>query len=329
MDNSTRDSLLAAYGLDAPVALLPLSGGVNNTNYLLASRECRLVLKRYETSSDAESLNYEHRLLAWLATQGLPFALPAPRPSPSGTTLVQVDGALWALFTWLPGEPPHPTAGQAEAFGQALGELHRALASFPLTPRPGMAPYGALDRVHPAVPDPEQLDQYARGLVTTSEAAAAQAWWKRDVRALQAFVNGPYRQLPWQVVHGDVAFSNSLFVGERLSAMLDFEFAGPDARAIDLAAAIYGLLRHEAVDAVVPAVRSLLRGYQRTTVLAEVEQAALPQLIRLRSAVDTIWWVGRYLAEGQREAAVERMGQAWQRAIRIKAHVRSLHSWLH
>lgn len=328
MQNRTSDALCAAYGLAAPIALLPLRGGVNNTNYRLESGDRRFFLKRYATTGDAESLNYEHQLLTWLATQSLPFAVPAPHPSVSGATLVQVDSALWGLFAWLPGAPPQPTVGQAEAFGYALGTLHHALALFPRTSRPGMAPYGRLKRVHPAVPDPEQLDQYLPELAGAPDAVEVLAWWNRKMRVVQAFVDGPYRQLPWQVIHGDVAFANSLFVGDGLTALLDFEFAGPDARAMDLAAAIHALLRHAPVDVMLPLIQALLRGYQRVTMFTEAERAALPELIRLRGAVGTIWWVGRHLAAHQPQAAIERMRRAWQYAITFEAHVRSLHTWI-
>lgn len=328
MDANTSDTLLAVYGLAAPAELLPLSGGMNNTNYLLTSGGSRFVLKRYETTGDPESLSYEHRLLSWLAAQSLPFAVPVPRLAASGATLVEADGALWGMFTWLPGEPPQPMASQVEAFGQAFGTLHRALVAFPITPRPGMQPYGALENVHPAVPDPAQLDLPAPEPGYPSESREALDWWRREIGELRTFVAGPYHKLPWQVVHGDVAFSNSLFVGERLTALLDFEFAGPDARAIDLAAAIHGLLRREAADAMVPTVRALLRGYQSAAVLTEPERAALPQLIRLRGAVDTIWWVGRHLVEGQAQAANECLRQAWQRAIRMQPRLEALPNWL-
>jgi homoserine kinase type II len=293
---AAQAALVDAYEITPPVSMHRLRGGVNNVSYRVDSAGASFFLKRYETGIDQASLAYEHDLLRWLNTQPRSFAVPAPHLSRRGETLCSLDGALYSLFAWLPGERPLPTPRQAQAFGQALAELHHLLAAVPTTPRPGMASYGELAHVHPAVPHPE-LPEHTALLEADAVGSATLAWWRGEVLMLQSFAAGPYRDLPWQVVHGDVAFGNSLFQGELLVALLDFEFAGPDARAIDLASALWGLLKGEERAMVAMQARALLAGYQQVQTLRDDERAALPTLIRLRNAVHTIWWVGRRLTE--------------------------------
>jgi homoserine kinase type II len=318
LDAATLVALSDSCGLARPITAQPLSGGVNNANYRLESATGSFFLKRYETTSDQASLSYEHALLMWLNTQSRSFAVPTPLPATNGNTLVSIDGALYSLFAWLPGARPLPTPGQAIAFGQALGELHTQLAPFPTAPRPGMASYGALGQIHPALPHPERLD------LPDPAASAVLSWWRRELRELEGFIAGPYRQLPRQVVHGDVAFGNSLFAGETLVALLDFEFAGPDARVIDLASALWGLLSVERGVAALPLAQALVTGYRRVVALRDDERAALPTMIRLRNVVHTIWWVGRSRAEHPPKAILPLLDEARQQAELVEQHAAAL-----
>lgn len=317
MDEKTLASLIDAYGFAQPVTLHPLQGGTNNASYYLASRGQVFVLKRYQTYAHASTLAYEHRLLGWLGNQKLSFAVPAPLRTSVGETLVRAAGECFALFSWLPGELPKPTLIQAEAYGAGLGELHATLAGFPHDPRPGVFPSGALDVVHPHVPEPSRLASRFPQLAEEAGASEALVWWEHEVAELQSFIAGPYRALPWQVIHGDVAFVNSLFLGDRLVALLDFEFALPDARALDLAAALRSLLRRREAAVFSALAGALISGYQRWNTLTTEELTALPFLIRLNSAVSTIWWFGRGIATGDAHSALARLFRAQQLACEV------------
>jgi homoserine kinase type II len=328
MNASNKALVVAAYTLESPVEVHPLDSGTNNTSYRVESGSGVFFLKRYQTYSDVENLAYEHRLLGWLAARPLSFAVPAPLPARNGETLVRIQGSLYALFRWLPGTEPLPTVGQAEAYGAALGELHTVLASFPADSRPGMHSYGALDLIHPQIPDPTKLDTTALAMPQTAETAEPIEWWQHEIARLWAFVRGPYRELPWQVIHGDVAFVNSLFEGDRLTALLDFEFAMPDARALDLAGILRSLLRRKTVTESSSLARALMRGYRRHVTLTGDELEAIPTLIRLSSAVSTIWWLGRALAAGDTRPAPGRLLRARQLALSLEQHGAVLREWL-
>lgn len=288
--NIDYSAMLSAYDLAPPLTPFALDGaGVNNETAGLRTGAGAYVVKRYRTLAGAAALAYEHRLLARLTGAGLPFAVPAPLTARDGRTLAR-DGDEWlALFPLLPGAPPDPRDPQAaEQVGAALAALHAALARVPAEPHPSLRPYGDLDHVHPDVPEPEALP------------VADAAWWRGEIRELRAFAGGPYRALPWQLTHGDFAPGNTLFTGGALTAVLDFEMAQPDARAIDVAAGLYFTLRPCEDPPAWDAGRAFTRGYARHIELTQAEIDAIPALMRLRNTVSVIWHVGqdRRLARG-------------------------------
>jgi homoserine kinase type II len=296
----TLTDVLDNYDLIPPVEPFALGAqGVNNTTRGLHTGGGDLIWKTYTAHSNADSLLYEHHLLAWLGGQGLPFAVPIPLPTRRGTTLLSSGVNTHALFSKLPGELPHPgNPYQAAAIGAGLAQLHNVLCSYPPTPRPGMSAYGDLERVHVRISDPFTITAADLGLPNTPRNATLLEWWHDELAALRSFILGPYRALPWQVIHGDFSPANTLFDGERLVAILDFEFASPDARAMDVAAGLVFILRIWEGEPHWEAAQAFLDSYQQVMPLEPGEILALPWLMRLRNATAAIWWFGRDLDIG-------------------------------
>jgi len=323
---------LADYDLQPPVHLfaLPDARGINNRIRGVRTGAGTLVWKTCLAHRDPTAIRYEHRLLAWLAAQTLSFATPYAMPTRVGETLLRTpNGAYWqALFTYLPGD--HLDLNDPaliESFGAALAELHGALRRYPMDAVPGMAGYTALGQIHPAVPDPYALtrDELAEGADAGSDDVRGR--WHALLDATRAFIDGPYHTLPRQVIHGDVGPSNAFAHGghdRHIAAIFDFEFAMPDARAIDVASGLTHVMRlWERDDATALAMaRCFARGYRRTGGLTTEETAALPQLMLLREVVGTIWWAGQNRAgtpqkSTGRIADMERL-VAWLRRYAIE-----------
>ncbi len=318
---------LDAYELAQPVELFPLPGatGINNPVLGVRTGAGEFVWKGYATHADAYTILYEHRLLGWLTDQRLPFAVPAPVPTRHGETLCSAPGSWQALFARLPGSrPDHHDPAQVEAVGAALGQLHAALAAYPLGPRPGMSPYGALHAIHPRIPDPYALTPARLGLPDTLPYVALLGWWREELARLRAFVDGPYRALPRQVIHGDCTFGNFLARAGRVTAILDFDVAGPDARAVDIASGLRFSMRvHENREPLTMA-RAFCCGYARHVALMPDEVAALPWLIRLRVATAAVWWLGRALAAGDARPQLERLEEMRASARWLTEHEHQL-----
>jgi homoserine kinase type II len=326
-DHSTLDALASHYDLTPPLHPFELTEqGVNNTTSGLHTGAGDLIWKTYAIQRDAETLMYEHRLLEWISRQGLPFSVPVPLPTRTGVTALFSSSSWHALFPRLAGNSPdRRDVRQTAVVGGALAQLHGALSRYPIASRPGMAAYGELERVHPRLASPFDLTVEQLGLSATPEHTRLLDWWRAELAALRAFIRGLYRALPSQVIHGDFAPANTLFEGERLVAILDFEFAVPDARALDLAAGLVFTLRVWEGATQWDAARALLDGYRRVMLLEHGEIAALPWLMRLRNAVAGIWWLGRDLVAGAVPNVSERLSTMRETVEFLEQHNQRIH----
>jgi homoserine kinase type II len=316
------DADLRAWAI-TPTSRERAEHGLNNDSFFISAREGEFVLRVYRNTADPQRVRDEHDLLARLAMQELPFAVPVPLRTTDGDTLAVLESdagpRLAALFDRIPGDPASLDVPNARLAGRALGQLDGAFGRLDL---PVRAP-AALRDVHPLVPDPHgalgELAAEVRGAFDAPVGAAepalgrsiagfdhAHAIFDRVDAAREAIA----ASLPRQIVHGDFAFPNLLVEGGTVTGMLDFEFAGADVRAADLACAMYvTVVRGD------PAKRwqlleALAAGYRRALPLDPLEVAAVPDLMLRRSAIGIVHWLGRWqqgiAPRAEPEARVER-----------------------
>lgn len=293
-------AMLDAYDLVPPVELYALpEEGKNNQSIGVHTGAGDFILKRYTAYGDTASIHYEHRLLLWLAEANLSFAVPAPVRMRSGETLHVTPNGRRSLAPYLPGARLDPAdLLQVESFAAALGELQAALRHYPALPRPSLVPLGELRRAHRRIPDPFAPRSEDLRLPDAPPYSRLFDWWREELALLQTFVDGPYRALPWQVIHNDFTPANTLFHRGGLAAVLDFEFAAPDARALDLAMGLRMTMRVWENPEPWRTVEHFCRGYRRWVRLVEAEAEAIPWLIRLRNAFYATWLMGRALRAG-------------------------------
>jgi len=287
-----------------PTSLRRTEHGLNNESYFVDAAEGQFVARVYRNTVEPSRVRDEHDLLARISLHELPFQVPMPTKTAEGDTLAVLetpDGPrLAALFSRIPGEPASLDVGNARVAGRALAQLDRAMGQLDL---PVRSPATIRD-VHPLVPDPfEAIDDLDLG-----SGAGRVRGQLEYVDATHDAIAG---SLPRQIVHGDFAFINVLVKDGKVTGMLDFEFAGPDLRAADLACAMY-LTTVRAADAERwPALEALAAGYRRSLPLDPLEVAAIPDLMRRRSAFGLIHWIGRYRQGiAPKQEPLDRVGRA-------------------
>jgi homoserine kinase type II len=293
--------LLAPWGIPA-ATLAPALGGVNNRCWFVESASGRYVLRVYSVAS-REAVRLEHALLVALSAAALPFATPRPVAAEDGSTCPVVmtpEGPrIAALFERIEGEnlDDDDVAG-VEAAAAAFAQLDVVLAQLEIDRE-----YfdGNLERVHPLVQDLTSLDELG------ADATALVRGMAGEPSRLRGLLE------PRQLVHGDFAFGNVLLVGGRVVGVLDFEFAGEDARAAELAMAVRLVLSKRSRERI---WRPLLRGYLRTLPLSEAELAALPLLALHQEAVVLVWWLGRHRAG---DVGNQRLEEHIERALALEA----------
>jgi len=255
---------------------------MSNESYFVTSAAGEHVL-RVHVTKPLQAIRFEHELLRRLIEANLPFRVPQPLSTMRGDTVaVDVDSARQcALFRRIPGETlddgdPQTVARAAEAFAR----LDATLAGIERTDLPSPMFTGELRALHPAISDFDQLDELlgeqGREMVERAD---------ENARPI-------YASLPTQLIHGDFAFGNVLARGGRVRGIVDFEHAGRDVRAMELAAGVSSAIVREKSESL---WRPVLRGYLGTLRLDPVELGALPALVALHWAVILVWWAGRSL----------------------------------
>lgn len=285
--------VLDAWPVSTPRMLRPTDTGFNNLSHLVDTPAGFYFLRVYQNTGDTTRVRYEHALLLQLQRAGLPFAVPRPLAAHGGETfVVTADGGssvVAALFPVIPGRrPERGDVTQAAACGEALRELDEALArTDPRLPRWGT--FGDLRHVSPLVPDP--LAMVGQLPVSAGNKRRLGAIFEE----LLALVPDLYGRLPWQIIHSDLFLGNVLMLEERVSELLDFEFALPDPRAMDLAVGLFafGISARETGDEWL-LIEAFAAGYGRRVALNREEIGALPILVRLRETTSLVHWVGRF-----------------------------------
>lgn len=277
---------LAPWPIHA-TAMRRIATGINNETYAVEAHEGAYVLRIYRNTADVNVVHREHELLGRLALIELPFEVPHLVTSREGDTVVVLetpDGArLATLFAGIPGTPAPIDEHHARIGAAALAELDRGLAQIE---GPLGRPMRSLRDVHPLVNDPlDIVDEL--GLADAERVHAILGRVEAEGQPLAA-------SLPHQIIHGDFGLSNLLVRNARVTGIVDFEAAGPDIRAMDLATLIYITVVRTPPDQRWAILRAIVDGYGRVLPLDPAEIAALPALVIRHAAVSLVHWAGRW-----------------------------------
>jgi homoserine kinase type II len=296
INEAARDvvtEVLSNYFEEGGEERMPLTRGQNNTTLKIRRSEGDYVLRIYQNHADLTWAGYELEILTRLAEQELSFAVSAPVRSRSGEIWVRTaDGRLGVLFRYIDGERPDLFClAHNRAMGGAAAELLQALAKVEMGPHPVFACYYAFDKTHPLVQLPELRAALQGPLFAGREEHAARV--QREIDHIYAERVAEWT-LPRQLIHADLVFSNALVVGDRVTGVLDFEFAAPDFRVMDVAV---GLMVHiEEDETNWDGIEAYLAGFGDVLKLEAEEIASLPTMIAVRVLATFIFRYGRHLA---------------------------------
>jgi homoserine kinase type II len=284
--------LLADYGLGAIVALEPIQGGIENSNYFLTVEAeggpRQLVLTLFE-ELDPVSAAFLPPLLVHLHGAGVPVA--APLATQAGQYQPLFLGKAVQIAPRLAGRHADaPGPRQCEAMGRALASLHLALKDYPLhranthgadwwqevaarwQPQMGLTDRLLLEKC---------LDDFAHACASAPD-------------------------LPRGLIHGDLFRDNSLFVGDSVSAILDYSEAAEDWLLLDIAITMNDFCRAwPQLRLKRDSVRAFLHGYADVRPLLAGERQALPAFLAVAAMR---FWLSR-LDINARNAAEGRGGE--------------------
>ena len=257
-------TFISGYGFGEILSCKGIAEGVENTNYMVDTVRGRYFLTLFEKRTRLEDLPFFLGLMQHLAARGI--TCPLPILNQHGQALGTLAGRPAVLITFLEGVwHRRPNADHCHSVGRALAALHLAGSGFDIERRNGLG-LGDWRPLFEKIA--VSADAIAPGLhdAIASELEVLEKVWPR--------------RLPQGVIHADLFADNVLFVGDRLSGLIDFYFACNDAFAYDVAICINAWAfddRHVFDPA---RCRALLQGYREVRPLSTEETAALPVLAR-------------------------------------------------
>jgi homoserine kinase type II len=256
-------SFLQAYDAGTLLSAKGIAEGVENSNYLLETTKARFILTLYEKRVNEADLPYFLGLMNHFAHSSLP--VPRAVTNRHGNALQNLCGRKACMIDFLSGvSVTDPTIDQAHAVGVALAQLRQASDTFRMTRINSMSLPAWQQMAVACAPHANDVQQGLRTLIETSLAALT-AKWPKD--------------LPTSHIHADLFPDNILFLGNRISGIIDFYFACHDIAAYDLAVCLNAWGFDAAGEtAKAELMTALQRGYESIQPLSPAERSALPVL---------------------------------------------------
>ena len=265
VDEEQLAELLARYDIGNPTSFSGITQGVENSNYRLATTKGGFILTLYEKRVERDDLPFFIGLMGHMAAKGI--NCPSPVADKEAVILQEVSGRAAAIVTFLDGTWSNtPSAARCLAAGEVLARMHIAGEDF------GMRRENAL-KVPGLVPllessDPSKADNLSPGL------------WKETEDRLGGILGDWPEGLPEGVLHADLFPDNVLFIGDKVTGVIDFYFACNDILAYDLAIMLNAWCFEADGSFNVTKARQLVAGYQSARPLKPAEVAAMPVLCR-------------------------------------------------
>lgn len=295
LTEGTLHSLVRRYGAGEPLSCEPVSQGLLNRGYRLATTRGRYFLKHHLDGHPSDPaglarIERQHSATARLGALGLPVVPTVP--DPEGRTVVVVGERCFALHPWIEGRHQHGcelSDAQSRRLGALLGQVHTRLAQvLPEPPRTAGDAHASADpattyetigellvRVR-AQPGRDSFDELAEHRLTERRELL-----RRYAQGRPPAVPAPFTG--W--VHGDFHPLNLLYAATgrepRPLAILDWDRLGVHPRAEEAVrgAAIFFLRPDGTLD--LRRVRAYARAYRRSAGASRGE---------LSAAVHRVWW---------------------------------------
>ena len=207
------------YGL-AVIDLIPIQGGIQNTNYFLVDQSQKHYVLTVFEELDAEGAGELVPVLDCLGEAGVPVAVPLKH---SGQAIHTIAAKPAQIAPRLMGEHPEDASIiQIQAIAQAQAKLHLALQGFPLERDFNRNHQYWSDVAEQLKPKMDAQDQELLAQVFKQFAAITQQHPDR----------------PMGFIHSDLFRDNTLFEGDRLQGILDFYELNQDEWLFDIAISI-------------------------------------------------------------------------------------------
>ncbi|MFB6331325.1 homoserine kinase [Acinetobacter variabilis] len=276
----------APYGLEV-IDLIPIQGGIQNTNYFLVCENQQYVLTVFE-DMDEQAAGELVPVLQHLGQAGL--AVPVPL-SHSGKAIHTLKNKPAQIAPRMMGEHPIPsTVAQAEAIAIAQAKMHVALKDFKLERafvRDHAYWYNVAQEIKPSL---NAADKVLLG----------------KLLGLYEALTAVYPDRPRGFIHSDLFRDNTLFEGDQLKGILDFYELNKDEFLFDIAITLNDFCtNYPEVTLNEEKANAFLKAYETIRPLTADEKSCLE--LYLAMAAGRFWMMRLQVA--QKNAAEGRTGE--------------------
>ena len=291
------NSILKDYGLESDAPPIRLTSGYSNTNFK-AETPKGPVLLRISGDDDLKKLEYEIKVLNKLRAQEFPAAFPLKRGD--GTYITRWKEKLIVLYEFIAGK-------QAELNPQTVSVIGKAVAKLNL-----LTGWESLQREN-------SMNRELCTSVVASIDSAPESYHKLSaffIEETNILKNSLGSGLPRGFVHGDVFSDNTIFQGNELKAIIDFEEVCTDVLIFDVGMTINGFcFRGTELDR--DLLEAFLQSYDEVRPLQEKEKTLLPIYVRW-CALTLMAWHLNHLLKKRDPRKIERATLHMNRILHIK-----------
>lgn len=280
---------------DRKFSFLPLNGGLLNQNVLVTQNQQKMVLKVYRPEMTLSKVNAMHQVMEFAAEHNIPVPLPI--------SINQQCQLVVALYPFLQGTHPPKfknTPSKIFSMGEMLGKLQTVLAQFPSS---SIKPTS--EKI--ASWNPELFWNEIQTIKTSLQTQSVQI--RNEVTAILSIYekiigesNWPkneFLKLPIHFCHNDYHTENILMVGNKITAILDWEKAEWTWRIFELMRSIIFNCRKNERELDWNLIKKYTEGYRRYVKLTELEKQLVFECGYVKTLFD-LWALKQYLA-GRKE----------------------------
>lgn len=269
LSSTELDRIVSQYPIGTALKLEEIPGGFGNSNFKLTTTQGEFLLKICDEKDSAE-LNMQIALLQHLHQYAYSTVYPIATKNQEQLTHETFGSVM--IYPFLQGEQPPSSTNTLAQLGEALAKLH-CIPPIDGLPRFAMG-------ISQMIPFFEEVQDTQFATHPFVELL------KSELESMEPHLNA---SLPMGLLHGDLFLDNTLFDGDQLVAILDFEEGCYDTLLIDVGMTLIGCCYTPQHQLNLEAAQRFLDAYNALRPLTESEWKHLDNFVHYAALSIAFW----------------------------------------